>query len=302
MRKWRSLLGQESGSALIEFAILAGLIVLVAFGSIQFIGNESEHTFASLATKALRQPGSAVQSSTDIDIQGDSSHEDSEKNRGLKITIDQNILLAVIGCLGIVVWQSYHRRRLRRIRELAAQEADRQLIERLDSKRFAKRQEILKVLEADPTALVQGRVEVRHLMTTGLSTVNHKASLKEMKMIMAEQHVRHFPVVKNDGTLLGIVSDRDLLDPTARIAADVMTRKLITVTPTTKINSALFEIINRNISCLPVMEGTKLAGILTTTDLMMTLQCAFQLWQRQEQVTKSTILTEESRLNESLIP
>jgi acetoin utilization protein AcuB len=108
-----------------------------------------------------------------------------------------------------------------------------------------------------------------------------------MKAIMAEQHVRHFPVVKQDGTLLGIVSDRDLLDSAARVAADVMTRKLITVTPTTKINSALFEIITRNISCLPVMEGAKLVGILTTTDLMMTLQCAFQLWQRQEQAGHS---------------
>jgi CBS domain-containing protein len=197
------------------------------------------------------------------------------------------VLLTMVGCAGVLVWQSQHRGRKRRLRMAGDLEAQRQLMERLDSKRFSKRQEILKVLEADPQALVEGRIEVRHLMTAGLRTVGPKTTLAEMKETMTEHHVRHFPVVKKDGTLLGIVSDRDLLGSTAGVAADIMTRKLITVTPGTKINSALFEIITRNISCLPVMEETKLVGMLTTTDLMMTLQCAFQLWQRQEQQVKS---------------
>jgi CBS domain-containing protein/Flp pilus assembly pilin Flp len=283
MREVRQLLHHNSGSAVVEFAVLIGLVVLVGFGAMQFLGTESDHTFAALADRAWGKSVDPNRKSAGEPQVAQS--ELAEVERGFEITIDQNGLLAIIGCIGILVWQSHHRKRLRRTRELAELEADRQLIERLDSKRFAKRQEILRVLEADPTALVQGRVEVRHLMTTGLRTVDHKASLKEMKRIMSEEHVRHFPVVKKDGTLLGIVSDRDLLDPTAKVAADVMTRKLITVTPGTKINSALFEIITRNISCLPVLEGTKLVGILTTTDLMMTLQCAFQLWQRQNQTT-----------------
>jgi CBS domain-containing protein len=286
MPELRQLLRKNSGSAVVVFAILIGLVVLVAFAAVQFLGTESDRTFAALADKAWGKgadPNRNAAGGTQV-VQA----EFAEVEPGFAITIDRNGLLAILGCVGILLWQSYHRKRVRRIRELAELEADRQLIERLDSKRFVKRQEILRVLEADPTALVQGRVEVRHLMTTGLRTVDHKASLKEMKRVMAEEHVRHFPVVKKDGTLLGIVSDRDLLDSTAKVAADVMTRKLVTVTPGTKINSALFEIITRNISCLPVLDGTKLVGILTTTDLMMTLQCAFQLWQRHEQLANTT--------------
>ena len=46
---------------------------------------------------------------------------------------------------------------------------------------------------------------------------------------MTEEIVRHFPVVNEKGTIVGIVSDRDLFTPDARIASDVMTRTVVTV-------------------------------------------------------------------------
>jgi CBS-domain-containing membrane protein len=102
-----------------------------------------------------------------------------------------------------------------------------------------------------------------------------------MRTIMAQEHVRHFPVVTEKGRLVGIVSDRDLMNHIAQKAADVMTSSLITVAPTTRFGTAISQMINRNISCLPVIEGETLVGILTTTDAILTLQCILQLWQRQ---------------------
>jgi diguanylate cyclase (GGDEF)-like protein len=43
-------------------------------------------------------------------------------------------------------------------------------------------------------------------------------------------------------------------------------------------------LINENASCLPVIENGRLCGALTTTDLMLTLQCMMQLWMRLAQV------------------
>jgi CBS-domain-containing membrane protein len=88
-------------------------------------------------------------------------------------------------------------------------------------------------------------------------------------------------VVSEKGTIVGIVSDRDLFTPEARVAADVMTRTVITISPKAKLETAAAQLINRNFSCLPVMENGALVGIVTTTDLVMTLQCAFQLRRRQ---------------------
>jgi acetoin utilization protein AcuB len=163
----------------------------------------------------------------------------------------------------------------------------REFLERLDDKRFIKRQGILKTLSDDPDALLENRLEVRHIMTGHLRSVRPKTPLDEIKSIMAEEIVRHFPVVSEKGTIVGIVSDRDLFTPDARTAADVMTRSVVTVSPKAKLETAAAQLINRNISCLPVMEHGALVGIVTTTDLVMTLQCAFQLRRRQTQATEN---------------
>jgi CBS domain-containing protein len=276
---------RDEGSVAIEVAILVGIVVLLVFGAMQFLGAQSEQSFALVANRAFNR--SMTESRTETERHSDSLAESVESGKEIRrrqITIDLDQLLLIFACVLVMGWQSLKRRRLNILRAIEKTEADRQLMERLDNKRFVKRQEILKVLSVDPNALLEDRIEARHLMTTRLRTVDPKTSLDEMKTIMADEHVRHFPVLCKDGTLVGIVSDRDLLNQNARVAAEVMARKLTTITPTTKINSAVFEIITRNISCLPVMDGEKLVGILTTTDLVMTLQCAFQLWQRRPNV------------------
>jgi acetoin utilization protein AcuB len=158
---------------------------------------------------------------------------------------------------------------------------DCELFEQADRERFRKRQQILKVLSADPRALAENRIEVRHLMTTELRTVRPKTTLDELQRIMAKEYTRYFPVITEKGKLAGIVSDRDLMNPVARHAADVMCASLITVKPTAKLAFAVAQMINRNLPCLPVTDVDRLVGILTTTDLVLTLQCMLQLGQRR---------------------
>jgi diguanylate cyclase (GGDEF)-like protein len=50
------------------------------------------------------------------------------------------------------------------------------------------------------------------------------------------------------------------------------------------VSAAITYLMNENISCLPVVEGGRLCGVLTTTDLVLTLQCTLQLWLRLAQV------------------
>jgi predicted transcriptional regulator len=94
---------------------------------------------------------------------------------------------------------------------------------------------------------------------------------------MADNKLRHLLVCQDD-RLLGVISDRDLAKP-GKTAADVMARKPVTVDPQTALSPAVTMMMRKRISCLPVVEGEKLVGLFTTTDLIMTLQCAFQLLQ-----------------------
>jgi CBS domain-containing protein len=103
--------------------------------------------------------------------------------------------------------------------------------------------------------------------------------------IMHLGRVRHMPVV-DDGRLVGIVSNRDLLaasltkflnfDPKQRRAflrsvevSEAMTRDVVTVEPSTSLREAAELLIRHKVGCLPVVKPDGvLVGLLTETDLL----------------------------------
>src|SRR5262249_8954185 len=84
-------------------------------------------------------------------------------------------------------------------------------------------------------------------------------------------------VVRGERELLGVVSDRDVAHRPGRTAADLMTRNPVTVSPDTPAIQAISAMLNGRFSCVPVVENGELVGLLTTSDLMMALQCTLQL-------------------------
>jgi acetoin utilization protein AcuB len=105
--------------------------------------------------------------------------------------------------------------------------------------------------------------------------------------LMKRERIRRTPVVK-DGQLVGIVSDKDLLNASPSPATslsvwemnyllskitvrDVMTRKVLTVNEDTPIEQAARIMADNKIGGLPVMRGERIVGIITETDLFKIL-------------------------------
>lgn len=286
MKRQPSLLRDQNGSALTEFAIILALIILSAAAAVLLVGSESEKTFSVLAQWTGTEESSTGRARQRVrrdTADADALEEETEDDPGIvhHIRVDHKTLTVMFSAVALVGYLYSRGKRLATRRQHQQVDEDRELIAAIDTKRFAKRQEILKLLAADPKALWEDRLEVRHLMTTKVRTVRPRTRADEMKTLMEQDHVRHFPVVTDKGVLVGIVSDRDLIGETSRKAAHIMTRNLVTVAPSTKVSPAVTQMINRGISCLPVIEDGRLAGLLTTTDLVMTLQCALQLFQRK---------------------
>jgi acetoin utilization protein AcuB len=121
-------------------------------------------------------------------------------------------------------------------------------------------------------------------MSHPVLTVTADIPVQDALARMKKDHVRRYPVVDKNGKLVGIVTDNDLLNASpsqattlsvweigyllSKITVErVMTTKVITTTPDTTVEKAASIMSDANISCLPVMQGNRLVGIITETDL-----------------------------------
>lgn len=125
-------------------------------------------------------------------------------------------------------------------------------------------------------------------MTLDPLTLTANDSLRSAVDLEMSRKIRHIPVVEADGTLIGIVTDRDikraLPSPlTSMERADyekvldetpirrVMTRTPITVASTSPLVDAVRLILDKKIGGLPVVDGGMLVGIFTQSDALEVL-------------------------------
>ncbi len=127
---------------------------------------------------------------------------------------------------------------------------------------------------------------VSTIMTKNIISVDRYASLKLVKDSMGKHKFHHMPVTEG-GEIIGLISKSDLLwfeqgfkngrdkfddyKLKSYKAFQIMTKKLATMQHDEKINVAL-EIFNANLfHAIPILNGEKLVGILTTYDIIKTL-------------------------------
>jgi acetoin utilization protein AcuB len=126
-------------------------------------------------------------------------------------------------------------------------------------------------------------MRIEDLMTPNPVTVEPDSTISETLLLMYKHNIRHLPVVEK-GRLEGIVSDRDikqtmgppeltkgLLDPGEADlpVSKIMTRHPIAVRPGDSVKSAIEQMVENRVSCLPVVDSErKLVGIVSEIDLL----------------------------------
>ena len=130
-------------------------------------------------------------------------------------------------------------------------------------------------------------MRVRELMNRNLVTIAASGSCLDAVARMHRARVRHLPVLNGDGTLAGVITDRDLrhhlfsppvyhaigrspidtLLQAARVS-DIMSAPAVTVESSQDIAEAAGVMLRDKIGSLPVVEGGRLVGIITETDLL----------------------------------
>lgn len=115
--------------------------------------------------------------------------------------------------------------------------------------------------------------KVADLMARKPVTIGPDETIRSAAAKMRDTHVSSLGVVE-DGIFQGIVTTRDMtnkvlaigLDPSSPVAG-IMTRDPISLTPEDLGSDILHIMLERRIGHLPVVEGTRLVGMVTQTDL-----------------------------------
>lgn len=110
---------------------------------------------------------------------------------------------------------------------------------------------------------------------TAVVTVGTDETLERAARLMLAHGIRHLPVLEADGRLVGLLSERDVLGVRGYgvIAMQSAVRTaMATPVETARADAPLEEVAERlatrRIGCLPLVDGDRLVGILTTTDLL----------------------------------
>jgi CBS domain-containing protein len=141
-------------------------------------------------------------------------------------------------------------------------------------------------------------MKIAEIMHRDVLTVTPETSLKDVAALLVRHRISGVPVVGPDGRVVGVVSEADivlkeqgfevelgsflgrLLDDAygdndrfdARTAGDAMTSPAVTASPTQSVYEAARLMATKKVNRLPVVQGSRLVGIVTRADIVRAFQ------------------------------
>ena len=132
---------------------------------------------------------------------------------------------------------------------------------------------------------ISGKVSsiLAHKKASTVWSIGPNAMVLDAIRLMDEKNIGALPVVDNK-TLIGVVSERDY---TRKVivkgrsskdtpVSDIMTKELLTVNPGNSVAECMQIMTEKRVRHLPVLEGTKLVGILSIGDVVNWLMSALK--------------------------
>ncbi|RBW71448.1 acetoin utilization AcuB family protein [Bacillus taeanensis] len=125
---------------------------------------------------------------------------------------------------------------------------------------------------------------VEMIMKREIISIYPHHTINEALTLLKINNIGHLPIVNEDNQLIGIISDRDIRDAAPSIfekkelhhqlekpVSTIMKTDIITAHPLDFVEELSAVFLKNKIGCIPIVEQTKLVGIVTETDMLHTL-------------------------------
>jgi CBS domain-containing protein len=135
------------------------------------------------------------------------------------------------------------------------------------------------------TACDPKTLTVAQLMQDAVTTCTPRTDVSTIVSLMTRRNFGSLPVVEQDGTLVGIVTDYDLLQAMIEgrdlrniAAMGIMSTVPVTVTEDQTLVQVAELFQDRSLTRVPVVRNKKLVGILARRDLLFGYMKASKYW------------------------
>jgi CBS domain-containing protein len=149
-------------------------------------------------------------------------------------------------------------------------------------------------------------MQVRELMSSPAITVGPTTLIRDVARIMREHVISGVPVVEDDGTLLGVITELELIARNAPVhepryiavlsayipvsleehrrykeqlrqalaitAMDLMRTDVVTIRPDEEVGEALEAMLDPEVTMLPVVDKGQVIGVVTRTDILRLIE------------------------------
>lgn len=149
----------------------------------------------------------------------------------------------------------------------------------------------------EPPQPRQPALHAHHIMTSPVLSLDEDASISQAWTFIRQRRFRHVPVLSSIQKLVGILSDRDLLQEAAGLAespsptehagdasrpvSDIMTTCVLTASPDTEIRQIARVLFEEHIGTMPIIDKhERLVGLITRSDILRALiqHAPLDLW------------------------
>lgn len=111
-------------------------------------------------------------------------------------------------------------------------------------------------------------MKVKEIMSAPVVCTRDDASIADVATLLARHQISAVPVTDEEGAVVGLVSEFDLLAKRGKHVRDIMSPGIISVNEETDVEEVRFLLIERRIRRVPVVAGQRLVGIVSRSDLV----------------------------------
>lgn len=111
-------------------------------------------------------------------------------------------------------------------------------------------------------------MKVKEIMKAPVFFASLDTPVADVAQLLVQHKISAVPVLDAGGTVVGLISEHDLIARTGPTATDVMSHGVVSVTEDTDVDDVRHLLIDRRIRRVPVMSDGQIVGIVSRADLV----------------------------------